>query len=246
MRCCVAMKPAVDGRAPVSGSASVAAPAEPASARLTAWNTNWWIACESRKRTSPFAGWTLTSARERDAFERFFAMSVLGSLGFEKLAARRRVEVQVLDFDRGAGFVRGGFRIGKRAAFDRECPRVFFVARPAGQSQMGDCGDARQRFAAKTEARDAFEIVERGDFAGGMARDGQAQLRLADAAAVVADFEELGAAGRELHANVVRAGVEAVFEQFLQRGRRPLDNFSRGDLVDQKVGQHANGGHGKL
>jgi hypothetical protein len=44
----------------------------------------------------------------------------------------------------------------------------------------------------------------------------------------------------------MRAGVQAVFEQFLQSRRGALDDFSRGDLVDQKVGQHLNNGHGKL
>ncbi len=111
---------------------------------------------------------------------------------------------------------------------------------------MGDRRDARQRFAAETEARDAFEVVERRDLAGRMPRDGQRQLRFADTAAVVADLQQLGAAARELHADVMRAGVEAVFEQFLQGGGGPLDDFAGGDLVDQKIRQHANIGHGKL
>jgi hypothetical protein len=33
----------------------------PARQRWAAWKTNWWTARESRKRTSVFCGWTLTS-----------------------------------------------------------------------------------------------------------------------------------------------------------------------------------------
>ena len=99
----------------------------------------------------------------------------------------------------------------------------------------------------KPRLRDAFEVVERRDLAGGMPRDGQRQLvALPMPLPSSLTLQQLGAAARELHADVMRAGVEAVFEQFLQGGGGPLDDFAGGDLVDQKIRQHANIGHGKL
>ena len=40
-----------------------------------------------------------------------------------------------------------------------------------------------------------------------------------------------------LDRDVARAGVEAVFEQFLERRGGPFDDFAGGDLVDQQIGQ---------
>ena len=40
------------------------------------------------------------------------------------------------------------------------------------------------------------------------------------------------------------ARVQAVLQQFLERGGGAVDDFSRGDLVDEKLGEYANGGHG--
>ncbi len=37
----------------------------------------------------------------------------------------------------------------------------------------------------------------------------------------------------------LRAGVEAVFNQFLDHGSRAIDHFAGGDLVDQVVGEQA-------
>ena len=41
-----------------------------------------------------------------------------------------------------------------------------------------------------------------------------------------------------------RAGVEAVLDQFLDHGRRALDDLAGGDLVDQLLGEHPDG-HGR-
>ena len=83
----------------------------------------------------------------------------------------------------------------------------------------------------------------RGDLAGGMARQGQRQLVAGDAAAVVGDLEQLGAAGGQLHLDGARAGVEAVLQQLLERGGGPLDHLASGDLVDEQVGEWTDGGH---
>ena len=81
--------------------------------------------------------------------------------------------------------------------------------------------------------------LERGDLAGGVARERERQLLARDAAAVVGDLDELRAAARELDGDLARAGVEAVFEQFLEGGGGALDDFAGGDLADQQFGQDA-------
>ena len=120
------------------------------------------------------------------------------------------------------------------------------IAGATGESQVGDSRDAGQRLAAKTHACNALEIVECGDLARGVTGERKPELLFADAVAVVADLEQLDAAAGELHADVMRAGVEAVLQQFLEGRGRPLHYLARGDLVDQQVRQNANRSHGKL
>ena len=74
-----------------------------------------------------------------------------------------------------------------------------------------------------------------------MALDREAQVRSTHPAAVVADRQMLDAASLQRHRDPRRPGVERVFDQFLQRRRRAFDDFAGGDLVDEGVGQAADG-----
>ena len=107
-------------------------------------------------------------------------------------------------------------------------------------------GDARQRFAAKAEARDALEIAERGDLARRVARERKRQFFARDPAAVVGDLDHAHAACSEVDGELARARVETVFEQLFQCGRRPVDDLTGRDLIDEKVGQYPDCGHVSL
>ena len=62
-----------------------------------------------------------------------------------------------------------------------------------------------------------------------------------DAAAVVAHADQADAAFLQVDLDAARAGVERVLHQFLDHGRRPFDDLAGGDLVDQGVGELADG-----
>ena len=81
-----------------------------------------------------------------------------------------------------------------------------------------------------------FQIVERGDFAGGMAGQRQLEIIAVDTAAVIGDRDQLHAPGGQLDADRLRAGIEAVFQQFFQCGCGALNDFARGDLIDEEFG----------
>ena len=70
---------------------------------------------------------------------------------------------------------------------------------------------------------------------------GQCELEIVacDAAAVISHRDQFDAAGGKFDADRLCAGVEAVFQQFLQRGSGAFNDFARGDLVDQEFGQNA-------
>jgi hypothetical protein len=91
-----------------------------------------------------------------------------------------------------------------------------------------------------------LQVVEAGDLAGGVALEGQRQLVLGDAAAVVGHPDAPHAALLELHLDGRRAGVHGVLEHFLEHRGGPLDDLAGGDLVDEVVGEEVDGHGGFL
>ncbi len=57
------------------------------------------------------------------------------------------------------------------------------------------------------------------------------------AAAIVGNLDQLESARGEPHADLSRAGIQSVFDQFLKRARGPLDHFPGGDAIDELGGQ---------
>ena len=122
---------------------------------------------------------------QRVAAHRLEAVRELGRLGLQELAPRRRAEEQLAHLDawcrraRAAGAQLAGARV--------EPGRVRGVGGAAGDRDLGDRGDRRQRLAAKAHRRHALELGERGDLAGRVAAQRQRQLVGGDAVAVVLD-----------------------------------------------------------
>ena len=78
-----------------------------------------------------------------------------------------------------------------------------------------------------------------------MALDGEHQIGLAHALAVVGDADEAAAAAVGEHVDAARAGIERVLDQFLDHARRTLDHLAGGDAVDDGFRKLADG-HGQL
>ncbi len=173
-------------------------------------------------------------ARQRDAPHHFIDMAEFGFLGAHELAARRGVVKQIQHFQRAADRVRGGFdRHRLLAPFGIGLPRFALVGGARRQSQTGYRTDAGQRFAAKAEADDRLQVVERADFTGGVPRQRQRQIVLADATTVVANADQLGAAAFDIDIDARRPGVQAVFHQLFDDRRGALNHLSGGDLVGE-------------
>ena len=107
----------------------------------------------------------------------------------------------------------------------------------------GDGGDGRQRLAAKAERADIVELRRVCQLGGGVVLKGQAHLPRLDAAAVVRDAQIGDPAFADLYRHGSRAGIQRVFHQFLDHGRRPFDDLAGGDASDRRRVQYANG-HG--
>ena len=165
---------------------------------------------------------------------RLDAVGQLGGVGLEELAARRCAEKQLLDFHRGADGPRGGAQFAG-ARVQQEGGDFAFGARE--QAQLGDRGDGGQRLAPKAHGAYRLQVGQRGDLAGRMTLEGDAQLARRDAQAVVLDADQAGAAGEQAHGDLASPGVQRVVHQLAHHRGRALDDLARGDLADQFVGQ---------
>ena len=65
-----------------------------------------------------------------------------------------------------------------------------------------------------------------------------------DAAAIVDDANQFGAALLDVDVDAAAAGVHGVFEQLLDDAGGPLDDLARGDLGDDGSGQLLDAWHG--
>ncbi len=175
-------------------------------------------------------------ANDRLAAHRLQAMRQLGRLGLQELAPRRRAEEQLAHLDRRADAARRGLQL---AGAGVEPGRVRGLGGAAGDRELGDRGDRRQRLAAKAERRHALELGERGDLAGGMAAQRQGQLGGGDAVAVVLDADRPHAAADQADDDLPGPGVDGVVEQLAHHRGRSLDDLAGGDLADQLARQFA-------
>jgi hypothetical protein len=124
-------------------------------------------------------------------------------------------------------------RLAIQGALAAHLPAVFLARGAGSQRQSRDRQQARQGLAAETERAHALEVLEAGDLAGGVALQCQRELAARDAVPVVAHPDQGQAAQFQLEVDAPGARVEAVLEQLLDRGGRPLNHFAGGDLVDE-------------
>ena len=182
--------------------------------------------------------------RQGDTAQRLVAMGVLGSRAFQEFASRRGVEKQVAHFHHRAARQGGGFRGIQLAVEGAGLPGMGFLAGPAGQGESGNRSDAGQGFTTKAQTGDPFQVIEAGDLAGGVPRQRQLQIIRRDAVAVVGQTDQLDTALLQIQANLAAAGIETVFQQFLDDGGRALDHLAGGDLGNEQVWEEVDMGHG--
>ena len=168
-------------------------------------------------------------------------MAELGLFGAHKFAPRRGVVEQIEDFKGRTDRVRRRLhRHRLLAAFGIRLPGFLLFRRPRSERQARHRTDTGQRFAAKTEADNGFEIVERGDLAGRVASQGQRQLVFFDAAAVIANANKLRAAAFDININPRGARIKAVFNQLFHHRRGPFHHLAGGNLVGELRRQNLN------
>jgi hypothetical protein len=155
----------------------------------------------------------------------------------------RRVEKEIPDFDAGARRAIPRAHRGQFAAVTGDLRALLRVGGPRLQSHLGDTADRRQCLTSEAERGDTVQIIGVGQFAGGVAGEGERQVGGGNAVAVVDDADQVGAALLQIDFDSPAAGVDRVFQQFLDDARRSFDHFAGGDFRHDQGRQLPDAGH---
>jgi hypothetical protein len=111
---------------------------------------------------------------------------------------------------------------------------------PRRDRQPRHGADRRQSLATEPERTDRDQIVI-GKFRGGVALDRKHQVGARHALAIIGHADETAATAVGEDIDAARAGVECIFQKFLDDARRALDDLARGNAVDGGFGKLADG-----
>ena len=139
----------------------------------------------------------------------------LGGVLFEELHAGRRVVKQILYPDGGAhssGTRLTGDLFPALNAVDRG--KLVHLC-SGGQLYTGHAGNGCQCFTAEAQRVDAVQIIRLFDLAGGVADKRRGNVFRLNAGAVVADLDQLNAAGFNADRHLRSSGIDGVFQQLL-------------------------------
>ncbi|MNL16811.1 hypothetical protein D3C87_1378670 [compost metagenome] len=172
--------------------------------------------------------------RQRQTLDHFLQVIELGFFGLEEFASRRGVEEQVANFHGSADRMRRRLHPRRHvAAFGFDLPGLIGIASTRGQRQARHGTDRRQRLTPETEAHHLFKVFQVANLAGGVTGQRQRQVIGRDAAAIVTHPQQLDPALLDINIDALGAGVEAVFQQFLDHRGRTFNHLTGGDLVRQ-------------
>ena len=110
--------------------------------------------------------------------------------------------------------------------------------------QTGNRSNRGQCLAAKSERRDAQQVLGVLDFRSGVALKRQHGIVAHHAAAVVGNLDQLLPARLDLYADARGTGVQRVLQQFLHHRRGTLHDLAGGDLVGDSFGKDVDFAHG--
>lgn len=164
--------------------------------------------------------------------------------GFEELAADGRVEEEFADFDLRAGRAATGLERRHLSAVHLHLDAGELVGLAGAEAEAGDFADRRERLAAEPHRLHVEQVVGGGDFAGGVAGDGQGDVVGVDSFAVVDDADQLRSPLFDVDFDAGRQRVDRVFEQLLDHAGGAFDDLAGGDLVDHAGGELLNPGGG--
>ena len=177
---------------------------------------------------------------ERQCAKSRFDLCVFARLGFHELQSGWNVREKFFDQNRRALVATGRNGVGESTELGDHLSCFVRASRFRLNRQSADGRDAGECFTAKTERREIPEVIGRCDLAGRVTSEREFQLARSDAFSIVGDANS-AAPLIEFDFDVLGAGVDRVFDEFFDEMSRTLDDFARGDLIDDVAREKMNG-----
>src|SRR5690554_784218 len=135
-----------------------------------------------------------------------------------------RVHIPAFYFHPGSGFLRLG---------------------SGSQGQAGYRADTGQGFTPKAEGTHRFEVVQSQDLAGGVAAQGQGQVRFVDTGTVITNPDQLDPALLDLDIYPAGPCIQGILYQLFNYGCRALHHLAGGYLVGKPGREQLDVGHNR-
>ncbi len=182
---------------------------------------------------------TRAGMRHGRAADDLGATGQLGIFRFKKFPARGHIEKKRANIDLSA--------LGRAHLDGADYPPPLdshlaskrLPAPACGENHLADRRDAREGLAPEPQRHYGVQVLFGGNFTRGVTLEGQQGVIAAHPFPIVAHPDSSGAARLQVHENGAGPRIQAVLDQFLQGGRRPLDHLARGYLVRQILRQSA-------
>ena len=140
---------------------------------------------------------------------------------------------KVSHLNAGSRRKRGWHWLAFRPAFNSQPPGGVGLGCSACDGQPTHRANGGQRLAAKPQGADIKQIAVR-DFRGGMALNGQDQVILSHAMAIVRDGNERAPALANGDIDLRAARINCIFDQLLDGGCGTFDDLARSDLINER------------
>ena len=167
-------------------------------------------------------------------------MAQLHGVGLQEIPTGRHVVKQVLHVKGGAHGTRLGFFAGHFGPVARQFHPHLRGFLAGGDLDVRDGRNRSQRLTTEALGGQVEQVVRRGQLARGVPNEAQTRVLGRHAGPVVHDLNGRPPRIQHVHLDRSGAGVHGVFHQLLDHRSRPLDDFTRGNLVGHVVRQDVN------
>ena len=193
--------------------------------QFLAWCESIEFASVNRERETD--AWMRESVDGEDCLH----VVLFGDVGTEELAASRDIAEKIADFDEGSDRTAGGTDLGEGAGGDLEEGSLVRIGTAGGDGEAGDGCYRRNRFPAESEGVDLLDVLDVEDLGCGLTFKGEHGIVFGHATAVVLYGHELASALRDGDIDLLRAGVNSVFDELIEDDRWTFYNFDCRELV---------------
>ena len=162
----------------------------------------------------------------------------------QKFLPGRRIEKQVADDDLRARRTARRTAGNHFPALNDHFTAFRGILLPGPERDPGHRSDARQRLAAKPHGRDREKVGFRLDLAGGVRLETQQGVIRVHAVSVIHHRDHVRAGFLDPDRDLVRMGVQRIFQQFLQHGSGAFHHFTRCDFIVDLFRQQIDPAHG--